>query len=81
MIELSFPGLIGAFLGTAMAAWAYAPLVRAIERRFRQSASPASEQERKTLDQETSLLRRAVLALDIAFFAGLGYWLAVMLAA
>jgi hypothetical protein len=69
MIELSFAGLIGAFAGTALAAFAYAPLVTALQRALGVRAP-----------EEISLLRRAVLAMDILVFAGLGYWLGMLLA-
>jgi len=84
MIELSFAGLIGAFLGTAVAAVAYGPLVSSLERFLRGDATWHSARQRETSDQnampEISLLRRGVLAADIIVFAGLGYWLAVTLA-
>jgi hypothetical protein len=69
MIELSFAGLIGAFAGTALAAFAYAPLVTALQRALGVRAP-----------EEISLLRRAVLAMDILVFAGLGYWLGMLFA-
>jgi hypothetical protein len=37
-------------------------------------------QERESFEQEASLLRRAVLAVDIIVFAGIGYWLGAMMA-
>jgi hypothetical protein len=86
MIDLSFAGLIGAFLGTAIAGFAYVPLVSSIERylRARAASQPTDESrslaEQETLKQEISLLRRSVLAADIIAFAGLGYWLAATLA-
>jgi hypothetical protein len=42
----------------------------------RWSCWPAeTAEERATLEQEMSALRRAVLAADIIVFAGIGYWL------
>jgi hypothetical protein len=78
MLDLSLGGLIGAFIGTVVAALAYAPLVATIERGF-QARCDAGEQS-ELLAREMSLLRRAVLAADIAVFAGLGYWLAGLIA-
>jgi hypothetical protein len=86
MIDISFAGLIGAFIGTAIAGMAYAPLVSSIERHLRARAASESTDEKRnlaeqeTLKQEVSLLRRSVLAADIIVFAGLGYWLAATLA-
>jgi hypothetical protein len=79
MIDLSLSGLLGAIVGTVVAAFAYGPLAAAIERAFRARAPSASEAERATLEQEMSLLRRAVLAGDIIVFAGIGYWLGGMI--
>jgi hypothetical protein len=86
MIDLSFAGLIGAFIGTAIAGLAYVPLVSSIERHLRARAASEStdenrnQAEQETLKQESYLLRRSVLAADIIVFAGLGYWLAATLA-
>ena len=68
MIELSLAGLVGAFAGTVVAAFAYAPLVIALQRGLALRAP-----------EEISILRRAVLAMDILIFAGLGYWLGTLL--
>ncbi len=83
MIDLSFAGLIGAFVGTAIAALAYAPLVAWAERFV--GAGPGTDDgpgvsKPATSPEEISLLRRAVLAVDIVAFAGFGYWLAASLA-
>ena len=85
MIDLSFAGLMGAFLGTAVAAVVYAPLVSALERFLGRNAPwESTGSERVVLEEEAareiSLLRRGVLAADIMVFAGLGYWLAAKLA-
>jgi len=75
MIDLSLAGILGAFIGIVIAAFAYAPLVRAVERRLRASGRPDENDA-----SEIPLLRRAVLAFDILVFAGAGYWLAAALA-
>jgi hypothetical protein len=87
MLDLSLAGLLGAFIGTAVAAVAYAPLVYALERFLLRSAPSESSEERgRTLSQqdrcrqEIFLFRRAVLAVDITAFAGFGYWVAATLA-
>jgi hypothetical protein len=69
MMELSLAGLIGAFSGTAVAAFAYAPLVVALQRGLGLRAA-----------EEIAWLRRAVLVVDILLFAALGYWLGTLLA-
>ncbi|HEY7246620.1 MAG TPA: hypothetical protein VH678_22330 [Xanthobacteraceae bacterium] len=76
MIDISLAGLVGAIIGTAIAAVAYAPLVEAIERRLRTRSAGDDDIDRSIMRQEISLLRRGVFAADVAVFAGLGYWLA-----
>src|ERR1700737_2120370 len=83
MIDISFSGLIGAFIGTAIAAFAYAPLVSSVERHLRTRAAgegAAEHVDDGVMQREISLLRRGSLAADIIVFAGLGYWLAAALA-
>jgi hypothetical protein len=77
VINLSLAGLVGAVIGTIVAALVYVPLVAFVERGLRSRADSVAEGE--TLEQEISLLRRAVLAADIIVFAGIGYWLAGMI--
>jgi hypothetical protein len=77
MINLSLAGLIGAVIGTVVAALVYVPLVTVVERGMRSRADSAAEDD--ILEQEISLLRRAVLAADIIVFAGIGYWLGGMI--
>jgi hypothetical protein len=50
--------------------------VNFVERGLRSRADSGAEGE--TLEQEISLLRRAVFAADIILFAGIGYWLGGM---
>ena len=79
MMDLSLAGLIGAVIGTIVAAMAYVPLLTFVERGLRARASAGSSNERESFEQEASLLRRAVLAADIIVFAGIGYWLGGMI--
>jgi hypothetical protein len=80
MIDLSLAGLLGAVVGIVVAAFAYAPLVRIVERGFRGRQPAETAEERDTLAVELALLRRAVLAVDIIVFAGIGYWLGHVIA-
>jgi hypothetical protein len=75
MIDLSMAGLLGAVVGTVVAALVYGPLVTVIERAFRARGRPQTAQEHATFGREISLLRRAVLATDIVVLGGIGYWL------
>ena len=79
MIDLSFAGLLGAILGTVVAAVVYGPLVVFLERRFRARDPSQNPEERAMFEQEVSILRRVVLAADIIVFAGFGYWLGAWL--
>jgi hypothetical protein len=80
MMDLSLAGLIGAVIGTIVAALAYVPLLTFVERGLRSRVSAGSTDERESFEQEASFLRRAVLAVDIIVFAGFGYWLGAMMA-
>jgi hypothetical protein len=75
MIDLSLAGLLGAVIGIVVAAVVYTPLVSRVERGFRARQPAETPEEQATLALELSLLRRAVLAVDIIAFAGIGYWL------
>jgi uncharacterized membrane protein len=79
MIDLSLAGIIGAVVGTVIAALVYVRLVGLVERGFRPRGPSASPEERQSFEQERSLLRRTVLALDILVLAGIGYWLGAKL--
>jgi hypothetical protein len=75
-MEISLAGLIGAVLGTAVSAVLYGPLIGAIERGLRKRR--AATDDAATFAQEMALLRRGVLAADMLLFAGLGYWIGVV---
>jgi succinate dehydrogenase/fumarate reductase cytochrome b subunit len=79
MIDLSLTGLIGAMLGTVVAAVVYHLCIGVLERavRTRIQSTPAEERG----DVSLSLVRRIVLALDLFAFAALGYWLGRLLEA
>ena len=72
MMEISLAGLLGAIVGTIVAALAYGTLIDVIERGLTARRSPP---ERPASGADLALLRRGVLAFDILAFAGLGYWI------
>jgi hypothetical protein len=80
MIDLSLAGLLGAIVGIVVAAFAYGPLIAFVERSFRPRDASASPEEREAFEQERSLLRRVVLAVDILVLSGIGYWLGATIA-
>jgi hypothetical protein len=75
MIDLSLAGLMGAIVGTVIAALVYGRLVAVAERAYRPRGPAASADERTSFEQERGILRRAVLTADIVVLAGVGYWL------
>ena len=75
MTDISLPGLLGAFLGTGIAALAYRPLVALVVRSLQGRDASAGEREAESRGPEMPLLLRAVLVADIALFAGVGYWI------
>ncbi len=77
MIDISLAGLIGAMIGTIVAALAYGVVVSTIERKLLARRLQPAEKPTEDRDapQNLALLRRGVLALDILIFAGVGYWI------
>jgi hypothetical protein len=73
MIDLSLAGLIGAMLGTGVAAVLYHLFIGVLERAARARVQSVSAEERG--DFSLSVLRRIALTLDLLIFAALGYWL------
>jgi hypothetical protein len=80
VIDLSLAGMLGAVIGIVLAAFAYGPLVAFVERGFRPHDPSSSAEEREAFEQERSLLRRTVLAVDILVLSGIGYWLGATIA-
>jgi hypothetical protein len=79
MIDLSFAGLIGAILGTVVAAVVYHLFIGNLERALQARIQSLPDDERG--DFSLSVVRRVVLTLDLLVFATLGYWLGNMFGA
>ena len=77
MVDLSPAGLLGAVIGTAIAALVYGRVVALVERVLRARDRSESGMEGEAF--ERALLLRVVLAIDIIVFAGIGYWLGAMI--
>jgi hypothetical protein len=77
MIDLSLAGLIGAILGTVVAAVVYHLFIDRLESvvQARIQATPAEERG----DLSLSVIRRIALTVDLAVFVALGYWLGQLL--
>jgi hypothetical protein len=78
-MDISLAGLLGAALGTILAAMIYGPMVRAMEHRMSDPSRPVSE-DRTTMAQEIALMRRGLFAADLLLCAGIGYWIGQTLA-
>jgi hypothetical protein len=75
MIELSPWGLLGATVGTAVAAANYFAVIGFVEKSLRSHDQSQTAEEREVFERKIGIMRRTVLALDILLFGGLGYWI------
>jgi hypothetical protein len=73
MPDISPTGLLGAVIGTVVAAVAYRPLAMLVEQGL--AALARSDRSAEFEPFERGLLLRVVFALDLFLFAGVGYWL------
>jgi hypothetical protein len=75
MVDLSAWGLVGAVVGTAVAAVNYFAVIGFVEKSLRSHDRSQTAEERAEFERKIAVMRRTVLALDILFFGGLGYWI------
>ncbi len=80
-MEYSLPAWLGALVGTIVAVALYVPGIRLIERRMRQASGPVTAEQQETFEQNLSVVRRVILAADIAILATLGYWIGTAIGA
>jgi hypothetical protein len=62
-------------VGTVVAAVNYIAVNGYVEKSLRSHDLSQTPQERGEFDRKIAVMRRTVLALDILFFGGLGYWI------
>jgi hypothetical protein len=74
-MEFSLPAWLGGLAGTAVAVAVYVPAIRAIERHLRAQNGPTTLEQRAAFEEKFSVVRRLILAADIAILATLGYWI------
>ncbi len=74
-MELSLPAWLGGLAGTIIAVAAYVPAIRIVERRLRAQSGPQTLEQRAAFEDKLSIMRRLILAVDIAVLAALGYWI------
>jgi hypothetical protein len=75
MIDLSAWGLVGAVVVTVVAAVNYLAVIGFVEKSLRSHDRSQTAEERGEFERKIAVMRRTVLALDILFFGGLGYWI------
>ena len=78
-MELSLPAWLGALCGMIIAAAIYVPGIRIVERHLRKSSGANTTEQRAALEDRLSVLRRLILAWNIAALAAAGYWIGNML--
>ena len=74
-MEFSLPAWLGGLAGTIVAVAIYVPGIRIVARRLRAQSGPRTLEERAAFDDKLSVMRRVILAIDIAILATLGYWI------
>ena len=74
-MEYSLPAWLGSLAGTILAVALYLPAIRVVERRLRARSGPKTLEQRAAFEDKLSIMRRVILALDIAILATLGYWI------
>jgi hypothetical protein len=73
-MEYSLPAWLGALVGAMVAVALYVPVIRIVDRRLRAQGAPAAAEAREDYESRIALVRRSILAADIAILATLGYW-------
>ncbi len=79
-MELSLPAWLGALAGLIVAAAVYVPGIRIVERRLRGSSEAKTPEQRAAFADKLSVVRRLILAVDVAILAAAGYWIGNMFA-
>ena len=73
MMELSLGGLLGAIAGAMIGGVAYAAVIGRLDVALR--SMEGADAERKDLEADVSLMRRAILGFDVVLCTAIGYWL------
>jgi hypothetical protein len=74
-MEFVLPAWLGGLAGTIVAVGVYVPAIRIVERRLRAQSGPQTLERRAAFEDKLSVMRRVILAIDIAILATLGYWI------
>ena len=77
-MEYSLPAWLGALCGMLVAAGIYVPGIRLVERQLRGSSDGKTAEQRGAFESKLSVVRRLILAFDVAILAAAGYWIGNM---
>jgi hypothetical protein len=77
-MELSLPAWLGALCGMIVAAAIYVPGIRLVERHLRSLSDAKTPEQRGAFEDKLSVVRRLILAFDVAILAAAGYWIGTM---
>ncbi|HET8918055.1 MAG TPA: hypothetical protein VFN27_00065 [Xanthobacteraceae bacterium] len=77
-MELSLPAWLGALCGMIAAAAIYVPGIRLVERHLRGSSGVKTPEQGAAFEDRLSVVRRLILAFDLAILAAAGYWIGNM---
>jgi uncharacterized membrane-anchored protein YhcB (DUF1043 family) len=78
-MELSLAAWLGALCGMIVAVVIYVPGIRLVERHLRDSSGVKTSEQRVAFEDKLSVVRRLILAFDVAILAVAGYWIGNML--
>jgi hypothetical protein len=77
-MELSLPAWLGALCGMIVAAAIYVPGIRLVERHLRSLSDAKTPEQRGAFEDKLSVVRRLILAFDVAILTAAGYWIGTM---
>jgi hypothetical protein len=77
-MELSLPAWLGALCAMIVAVAIYVPGIRLVDRHLRGSSDAKTPAERGAFEGKLSVVRRLILAFDLAILAAAGYWIGNM---
>ena len=78
-MEYSLPAWLGALVGAVVAVVLYVPTIRIVDRHLRAQGAPAAAEQREDFESRIALVRRSILAVDVAILVTLGYWVGKVL--
>jgi len=78
-MEYSLPAWLGALVGAVIAVALYVPAIRIVDRHLRAQGAPPAAEQREDFESRIALVRRSILAVDVAILATLGYWVGKVL--